>query len=116
MRHRKKGRTFHRKRAQRRALLTSLARGIIEHGRIMTTEAKAKEMRPYVEKLVTRAKGATVADRRVLARELGGDSVRKLVDDIAPRYQERHGGYLRIIKLGRRKSDGAPLARITFVE
>ena len=103
MRHHNQNRTFGRTRSQRTALLRGLALSLIEHGKIQTTEAKAKELRPYVEKLITRGKDDSVASRRLVMSTLGEPQstlVRKLFEDIAKRYTDRNGGYTRIIKLG----------------
>jgi len=103
---------------QRTALLRSLAISLVKHGKIKTTEAKAKELRPYIEKLVTRGKSDTVASRRLASSRLGsgGDqAVKKLFEVIAPKYKEREGGYTRITKLPRRMDDGAEIAIIEFV-
>jgi len=103
MQHHKQNRTFGRTRNQRTALLRGLALSLIEHGKIQTTEAKAKELRPYVEKLITKGKEGTIASRRLVMSTLGEphtDVVKKLFDDVAKRYTDRNGGYTRIIKLG----------------
>jgi large subunit ribosomal protein L17 len=103
MRHSNQNRTFGRSRSQRTALIRGLAISLIEHGKIQTTEAKAKEVRSYVERLVTHGKEATVASRRVVSSKLGEPKqviIKKLFDDIAKRYVDRNGGYTRIIKLG----------------
>lgn len=103
MRHHNQNRTFGRPRNQRAALLRGLALSLIEHGKIQTTEAKAKELRPYVERLVTHGKDNTVASRRQVASKLGEPDnamVKKLFEDIAKRYADKKGGYTRIIKLG----------------
>jgi large subunit ribosomal protein L17 len=118
MRHHNANRKFGRPKNQRSALLKGLAESLITHGRIMTTEAKAKELRPAVEKMVTKAKNPTLANRRLL---LGGfynnEAVAtKLISDIAPRFAGRDGGYTRIIKLALRKSDASPMAVIEFVQ
>ncbi len=107
MRHHNQNRTFGRSRSQRTALLRGLALSLIEHGKIHTTEAKAKELRPYVEKLITKGKDDTVASRRLVMSILGEphtDVVSKLFSDVAKRYTERNGGYTRIIKLGETKA------------
>ncbi len=107
MRHHNKNRTFGRSRSQRSALLRGLAMNLIEHGKIMTTEAKAKELRPYVEKLITKGKENTPAARALVASKLGEPKnvvVKKLFDDVAKRYADRNGGYTRIIKLGLTKA------------
>lgn len=112
-----KKRRFSRKTKVRKGLLNSLMRSLVLEERITTSEAKAKEIRPRVEKAVTLAKKGTLAARRLLVRRAGGrDAAERLVKDIAPRYGERKGGYLRIIKLGARKSDGAKMAVIEFVK
>ena len=96
--------------------MRSLARNLIRDSRIRTTTAKAKELRPYVEKLVTRAKTATVASRRLIqSRLMGAPEVKKLVDEIAPKYKERKGGYTRIVRLPNRDLDGSPMSLIEFV-
>lgn len=103
MRHHNQNRTFGRSRSQRTALLRGLAISLIEHGKISTTEAKAKELRPYVERLVTHGKENTVASRRLVASTLGEPQshvVKKLFEEIAKNYAERNGGYTRIIKMG----------------
>jgi large subunit ribosomal protein L17 len=111
----KNKRRFGRKRDQRRALLVSLTRALVLNEKIKTTEAKAKELRSFVEKLVTRAKEDTVHNRRVLVGRLSEDVAKKLVKDIGVRYKERDGGYTRILKLGPRQEDGARMAIIEFV-
>ena len=116
MRHHNQNRKFGRESAERRALLRSLAEALIARGKIRTTEAKAKELRPFVEKLVTRARIGTLASRRLVMVRLGGAAAAKpLLDIIAPRYQKRPGGYTRITKLPPRRADGARLAVIEFV-
>ena len=117
MRHHNKNRTFGRERKVRTALMRGLALALIEHGKIQTTEAKARELRPYIERLVTRGKNDTVASRRLVATNLGEPSdviVKKLFGDIAKRYMDRNGGYTRIIKLGE-TSAGRSEACIEFV-
>ena len=118
MRHHDNIRKFGRERGQRNALLKSLALSLVVHKKITTTEAKAKELRPFVEKLVTRAKIKTLASRRLLVSRLGvgvGAGIKELVDNLAPKYEKRAGGYTRIVKLQRRLSDGSPMAVIEFV-
>ena len=98
-----KNRKFGRDRDERRALLRGLAVSLIEHEKIQTTEAKAKELRPYVEKLITKGKKDTLTSRRYVISRLGnpdGKIVKKLFEDFAKRYTERNGGYTRIIKMG----------------
>ena len=115
MRKRKKGRKFSRKTGPRRALLRSLARELVLRGRIKTTEVKAKETSRFVEKFVTRAKKGDLAARRHLLRFFEKTAAKKLMEEIAPRFQGRQGGYTRVIKLGPRKSDSAKMAMIEFV-
>ena len=112
MQKRKKGRKLSRKKDQRKALLRSLARSLILKEKIKTTEAKAKELAPFVEKHISRSRTDNLQSRRVLARFFSKEIVKKLIVDIAPKYKERKGGYTRIIKLGPRKSDGAKMAII----
>src|SRR3989344_6130531 len=114
MRHHNANRKFGRERNQRRALLRSLARSLIVHETLTTTEAKAKELRPFVEEMVTAARKDTPATRRWLGSRLGGSaaSVKKLVDTIAPRYTNRAGGYTRLVRLPRRESDGSSVRKI----
>ncbi len=103
MRHHNKNRTLGRPARQRTALLRGLALSLIKYEKIQTTEAKAKELRPYVEKLITKAKNDTVASRRLVSSNLGEPNARlvtKLFTDIAKRYEGRDGGYTRIIKMG----------------
>ncbi len=117
MRHHDNTRKFGREKNARVALLRGLAASLIEHGRILTTEAKAKEIRPKVEKLVTKAKNPTLANRRLLLSGLYNNEavVSKLIADIAPKYTDRAGGYTRITKIVQRKSDGSPMAMIEFI-
>lgn len=117
MRHHQKGRSFGRPANQRVALMRSLMRSLIIHERISTTEAKAKELRPEIEKLVSHARVDTVASRRLVSARLGGDDevVKKLFTAIAPRYTERPGGYTRIIKRTATATDGRKTAYISFV-
>ena len=116
MRHHSSIRKFGREMNQRDALMRSLARNLINEGRITTTLAKAKSLRPYVEKLVTKAKVNSVASHRlILTRVQGEKETKALIDTVAPKYKERNGGYTRIIKLPRRKLDAAPMAMIEFV-
>jgi large subunit ribosomal protein L17 len=116
MRHRKAGRQLRRTSEQRLALLRNLASSLIEHGAIETTEAKAKELQPFVEKLVTKAKQGTLHARRLASRHVHkretGD---KLFRELGPKFAARPGGYTRILKTGARRGDGAEMARIEFV-
>src|SRR3990167_10718457 len=112
-----KGHTFHREAGQRRALFRSLARSLVLEERISTTEAKAKELRPFVERLVTYSKKNTLATRRLaIARLQDEDAVKKLFDAIGPRYASRAGGYTRVVKRSKRGvNDARKLAYIAFV-
>ena len=116
MRKRNKGRILSRNKSQRKALLKSLMTGLFLHEKIKTTEAKAKELRAVAEKSITRARQNTVFSRRELAKVLAPQIVKKLVDEIAPKYTGRPGGYTRIIKLAPRKSDSAKMAIIELVK
>lgn len=116
MRHHSNKRKFGREKNQRNALMKSLAYSLIKHEKIETTLAKAKELRPMAEKLVTRAKSNTVTSRRILISRLGSEVLsKKLVETLAPKYMDRQGGYTRIVKTGRRIKDGSPMAVIEFV-
>ncbi len=106
---------FGRKRAQRQALYKSLATALIDHGKIKTTSAKAKSLSTFADKLVTTAKNQNLAARRELARTFHPKIVKKLVDEVAPRFGDKKGGYTRVIRLGQRKSDAASMSIIEFV-
>lgn len=117
MRHRRKTVKLQRTASHRRALLANLAASLIEHGRIRTTLAKAKALRPIADKLVTLAKRNTLhARRQAISYLQQKDQVTKLFDSVAPAAANRQGGYTRIIKLGARMSDSAPMAYIEFVD
>jgi len=120
MRHHNTNRKFGRERKQRTALLRSLAISLINNEKIETTEPKAKEIRKYVEKLITKGKKGDLATRRLLNSKLGsgGDMAsKKIIEVLSPMYKDRPGGYLRIIKKGKRiGSDGADMAIIEFVK
>ena len=117
MRHLKKGKKFGRLRGARISFMRNLANDLIRVGSVETTEARAKAVRPQVERLITFAKKQTLAARRELISRVHNEKiVDKLYHDIGPRYAERHGGYLRITKLAKsRKRDGMRMARIEFV-
>ena len=116
MRHHNTNRKFGRVRKVRQGLMRSLIVAIVEKGKIKTTEAKAKELRPAIEKLVTIGKKNTIAARRLLIEKTGSATVaKKIVEEIAPRYADRKGGYTRIIRLGRRLKDASLMAYIEFV-
>ncbi len=116
MRHYNANRKLGRKRNQRKALLKSLAYSLVLKGKIKTTEAKAKELRPFVEKLVTLGKKGTLASRRTLVSRAGTSAAKKIMAVLSPEYKSRAGGYTRITKMVRRASDGAPMAVIEFVK
>ena len=116
MRHHKKRRTLNRTKAQREALLRSLARSLVLKNAITTTEAKAKELRPFIEGLITATKKNSLASRRAVDSRLGSpEAVKVLNDTLAPRYEKRAGGYTRIIHLGRIGNRVAAMARIELV-
>lgn len=113
MRHHNQNRKFGRPKDQRNALMRSLAVALATHEKVTTTEAKAKELRPFFEKLITRAAKGDLYSRRMLATRLGSEKyAKKLCEEIAPRYKDRAGGYTRITKLNPRKSDASPMAVI----
>lgn len=116
MRHHDTRTKFGLKRDQRRVFMNSLAEALITREKILTTEARAKALRPYVESLVTLGKNPTVSVRRALSAKLGGraGTVKKLLE-IAPRFKDRKGGYTRITKVARRSSDGRSNAVIEFI-
>ena len=117
MRHRVGGRKLQRTGSHRTAMFRNMSAALIKHEQITTTLAKAKELRPYVEKLVTLAKKGGLANRRLAhARMLDDTQLVKLFDTIADRYATRAGGYTRVIKAGIRASDAAPMAIIEFVD
>lgn len=117
MYHRKGGRKLQRTSAHRTALFRNMAAALIKHEQITTTVAKAKELRPYTEKLVTLAKRGGLSNRRLAKSRLMDDTqLVKLFDVLGPRYKDRNGGYIRIIKAGIRASDAAPMAIIEFVD
>jgi len=116
MKHHKKNRTLGLKRDQRIALLRSLAVSLIRDSRIKTTEPKAKELRPFIERLITKSKNNTLASKRFVLSKLGSKiQTSKLFKEIAPKYEKVSGGYTRIIKLPIRKSDGSKMALIELV-
>ncbi len=103
--------------AHERAILRGLSRSLILHGRVVTTEVKAKKTRPFVEKLITKAKSGTLHARRLAGRHVQKrEAADKLFQEIGPRYAQRPGGYTRILKTGHRKGDGAEMARIELIE
>jgi large subunit ribosomal protein L17 len=119
VRHRRTGRKFGRDAAHRKALFSNLAGSLFEHGRIRTTEAKAKELRPIAEQLITLARkdpGDVAAQRQAVSYLRSKDAVHRLFHEVAPRFTERPGGYTRIVKLGPRPGDSAPMAYIELVD
>lgn len=130
MRHRKAFRKFSRTSSHRRAMFANMAMSLVEHGRIKTTEAKAKDLRRVVERLVTLGREGTLDARRRAYAALGGpgksvarygqdatrEAVAKLFGDLSERFKDRPGGYTRIVKIGPRKGDNAPMAIIEFVD
>jgi large subunit ribosomal protein L17 len=117
MRHLKQGRKLGRTTAHRKALLRNLATALVEHERIITTEAKAKELRRVADKLVTLGKRGDLHARRQALQVIRSNAVvRKLFDEVAPRLSERHGGYTRVLRLGYRPGDAAAMAVIELVD
>ncbi len=115
MRHNNANRKFGRKKNQRKALLKSLARSLALKEKIKTTESKAKELRPFMEKLITTGKKGTVAARRGLEAKVGPQAAKKIVTELAVNHADRKGGYTRITKMVRRNSDGSPQAVIEII-
>ena len=117
MRHNVKGRKLGRTTEHRQAMFRNQLASLVESGRIRTTLMKAKELRPIAEKIVTKGKRGTVDARRQVRRWIAQrELVKKLFEEVAPRFQERNGGYLRILKLGPRPGDGAEMAFLEFVD
>ncbi len=117
MRHRRTGTTLDRSSDARRALLLGLAQSVILYENVNTTLAKAKAVKPLVERLITKGKTKTLHSRRELLKVLSIESaVNKILEELGPRYSTRPGGYTRIIKLGARKGDGAQVAQIQLVK
>jgi large subunit ribosomal protein L17 len=117
MRHLKKGRHLHRKSSHRKALLCNLAISILTNGRVQTTEAKAKEVRGLVDRIITWGKRGDLHARRLTARQVRSRTiVKKVFDELAPRYRERPGGYTRIMKMGFRHGDSAPVVIMELVD
>ncbi len=116
MRHHEKYKTLGRERGQRRSLVKSLMRSFVVHEGITTTESRAKELRKYIEPLITMGKSDTPANRRLIAARIGDlSAAKKLIEVISKNHKDRRGGYTRVIKLPLRKSDGAKMARIELV-
>lgn len=116
MRHGKAGRKLNRNSSSRIALARAQATALLREGRIQTTITKAKELRPFVEKLITTAKGGDLHARRLIAQDIHDVAVaRKVMEEVAPKYQDRAGGYTRILRVGTRRGDGVTMAIIELV-
>ena len=116
MRHRNKGKILDRKKGPREALLRSLTTSVLLYEKVKTTKAKAKAVRPFVERAITTGKEATLTARRKLVATLYGENVaKKVIEVLGPRYKDRKGGYTRITNLVRREGDGAEMAQIELV-
>ncbi len=115
MLHRNKNKQLSRNKNQRNALIKSLAVSLVKHGKITTTEIKAKVLKPFVEKLITKGKAGDLSATRLIASKIGAASAKKIIKEISPKYKDRQGGYARIIKIKARVSDGARMAQIEFV-
>lgn len=116
MRHHSNVKKFGREKNERNALMRSLARNLIRDSRITTTTAKAKALRPFIEKLVTKAKTGTIASRRLVNSRINSAAeTKKLFDAVAVKYHNRNGGYTRIVRLPNRELDGSPMSLIEFV-
>ena len=120
MRHQKRGRKFNRTASHRKAMMSNLASALILHKKIQTTDVKGKELRGFVERLVTYAKHGDVHGRRLIQKKIKGKRAKQianiLIHDIAPIYEDRNGGYTRLIKLNNRKNDNASISLIEFVD
>jgi large subunit ribosomal protein L17 len=117
MRHRKSGRKFNRTSSHRKAMFKNMAASLVEHELIKTTLPKAKELRRVAEPLITLAKNDSVANRRLAFSRVRNDAVvAKLFEELGPRYQDRPGGYIRILKCGYRPGDAAPMAYVELVD
>jgi large subunit ribosomal protein L17 len=117
MRHHKSGRKLGRDAAHRKALYANLASALIEHGRIKTTEAKAKEVRPIVEEMITLGKRGDLSAHRHAVKFLRSKEIAHILfSEVAPRFAERPGGYTRIVKIGPRQGDAAPMAYLELVD
>lgn len=116
MRHQKSGKKLGRNSAQRKSLMMNLTTALIDHGRIQTTEAKAKEVRPLIDKLLKLAKNGDIHSRRQAMAVLRNKSVvHKLFAEVAPRYEDRGSGFTRIVKIGPRQGDNAPIVLLELV-
>jgi large subunit ribosomal protein L17 len=115
MLHRNKNKQLSRKAGQRNALIKTLAVSLVNHGKITTTEVKAKVLKSFVEKLITKGKVGDLSSMRIITSKVGANTARKIIKDISPKYKDRNGGYTRVIKMKTRLSDGAKMAQIEFV-
>lgn len=109
-------RKFGREKNQRKALYKSLATALIDHGKIKTTQAKAKSLSSFIDKLVVKASRDGLESRRFILKNIGEKATRKLISEIGPKFKDKKGGYTRVIKLGQRKSDSSPMAMIEFTQ
>ena len=120
MRHQKRGRKFNRTASHRKAMMSNLASALVLHKRIQTTDAKGKELRGFIERLVTYAKKGDLHGRRLIQKRIQGKNSKQianiLIHDIAPNYESRNGGYTRLIKINNRKNDNASVSLIEFVD
>ena len=120
MRHQKRGRKFNRTASHRKAMMSNLASALILHKKIQTTDVKGKELRGFIDRLVTYAKHGDVHGRRLIQKKIKGKGAKQianiLIHDIAPIYEDRNGGYTRLIKLNNRKNDNASISLIEFVD
>lgn len=116
MKHRRSGVILKREKGPREALIRSLARALVLHGEITTTEAKAKAVRPKIEHMITRAKKGDLASQRHIASEIGPDALKKLKTTILPKLESRTSGFVRITRGTIRKSDAAKMANISFIQ
>ncbi|MFH0755351.1 MAG: 50S ribosomal protein L17 [bacterium] len=115
MLHGNKKKQLSRKKNQRNALVKTLAMSLIKYEKIITTETKAKVLKPFVEKLITKGKDGSLNSLRIIISKIGNVSAVKIVKILSPKYKDRKGGYLRVIKIKTRLSDGAKMAQISFV-
>ena len=120
MRHQKRGRKFNRTASHRKAMMSNLASALVLHKRIQTTDAKGKELRGFIERLVTYAKKGDLHGRRLIQKRIQGKNSKQianiLIHDIAPNYESRNGGYTRLIKINNRKNDNASVSLIEFID
>lgn len=115
MLHRNKNKQLSRTRNQRNALVKSLAASLVRDEKITTTEIKAKVLKSFIEKLITKGKEGSLNAQKLLAGKIGQTAAKKIIKEISPKYKDRNGGYTRVLKVKRRLSDGAKMARIEFV-